>query len=438
MKKLLWVFLLFLFLPSHAWAGGFRPVAPMDTARLEPAVASLQNHSVLVAGGHTGPDGATRSAEVYDPVLRSWRKVGSLRTPRTGATATTLQDGRVLIVGGQRGRSAAWSPMASAEIFNPSSNSFSNLSAVPLARSYGQSTLLPDGRVLLWGGKGPYGLEPASQIFSPSSNTFQSAGLPQPSLLGGSLNIPLADGGMRIGGYRPGSITRSSLVWSGSWRSTGSLRQARADAAGLQLPSGRILVAGGTAGGRILRSTEVFSGGSWSRGRPLRNPRLGAEMVLAGDRPMLLSGWLGGRATDRTEVLYSGGWRPGPRMMWARWGASAEALPGNSFLLLGGVSPKGLLRGTRKSAEIYDPQLQAPWARIVRAPSRQTSSRTALFIFRSTGKRVFEYRLDGSRWKKTGSRLKLRVSPGKHVLRVRTRVFKLRSPADVWRWSVRS
>lgn len=438
MKKVLLLFLLLMFLPSSAWAGGFRPVASMDTARLEPAVATLQDTSVLVAGGHTGPDGATRSAEIYDPALRVWRKTGSLRTPRTGATATTLPDGRVLVVGGQRGRSVSWSPLASAEIFDPSSGTFQQLSARPLARSYGAATLLANGTVLLWGGKGSLGTEPVSQIFNPASGTFQNAGLPRPTLLGGSVNVVTPSGAMRIGGYKPGAASRSSAVWSSGWRNTASLRRARADAAGVILGSGSVLVAGGTARGKTLRSTEVFRNGRWSLSRSLRNPRLGAEMVLVGGRPMLLSGWIGGRATDRTEVLYRGGWRPGPRTMWPRWGATTQALPGNSLLVLGGVSLRGLLRGTRRSVEIYDPMLRAPWARIMRGPAKKTSKRFAQFVFRAQDKKSFEYRLDSGRWKKSGTKLRLRkLSSGKHTLRVRTRVFKLRSPSAVWRWTVR-
>lgn len=438
MKRFLLVLVFFLVFSAQASAGGFRPVTPMDTGRLEPAVATLQDGGVLVAGGHTGPSGATRSAEVYDPASSSWRKVGSLNIPRTGATATTLQDGRVLVVGGQRGRAAGWNPLASAEIFNPLTNSFQMVGAAPAARAYGAANLLADGRVLLWGGKGSAATEPTSQFFNPAGSVFQSAGLPRPALIGGSTNISLANGAMRIGGYLPGAATRNTLLWNGSWQTMGSLRSPRAEAAGLVLPSGKVLVAGGTARGRILGSTEVFQGGSWSRSRPLRNPRLGAEMALAGGKPMLLSGWVGGKATDRTEVLFRKGWRPGPRMMWARWGATAHALSNNSFLLLGGVSPRGLLRGTRRSAEIYDPNLRAPWARIVRGPDRKTSSRAAQFLFTSKSKSNFEYRLDRGRWKKTGRVLRIKkLSIGKHVLRVRTRVYKLRSPADAWRWQVR-
>ena len=44
----------------------------------------------------------------------------------------------------------------------------------------------------------------------------------------------------------------------GTWNSTNSLTQARANAASVLLPDGRILIAGGESGGGPLQSAEIF------------------------------------------------------------------------------------------------------------------------------------------------------------------------------------
>ena len=69
---------------------------------------------------------------------------------RAGHSATLFADGRVFIAGGD--------PNGSAEIFDPSSSTFSAVGAnLNTARSMHSAALLADGRVLLVGGRTPAG-----------------------------------------------------------------------------------------------------------------------------------------------------------------------------------------------------------------------------------------------------------------------------------------
>ena len=55
---------------------------------------------VLVAGGHDVNDGTLASAELYDPASGTWTPTGSLNTARAIHTASLLPNGMVLVAGG--------------------------------------------------------------------------------------------------------------------------------------------------------------------------------------------------------------------------------------------------------------------------------------------------------------------------------------------------
>src|SRR5207253_11520711 len=59
------------------------------------------NGKVLVAGG-IGNSGVLASAELYDPASGTWTANGSLSTARYVHTATLLPNGKVLVAGGIR------------------------------------------------------------------------------------------------------------------------------------------------------------------------------------------------------------------------------------------------------------------------------------------------------------------------------------------------
>ena len=60
----------------------------------------LPNGKVLVVGGFTSFNGILASAELYDPASGTWSATGSLATARSYHTATLLPNGKVLVVAG--------------------------------------------------------------------------------------------------------------------------------------------------------------------------------------------------------------------------------------------------------------------------------------------------------------------------------------------------
>ena len=54
---------------------------------------------MLVAGGYASNNSYPASAELYDPATNSWSPAGSMSTARTAHTATLLPSGQVLVAG---------------------------------------------------------------------------------------------------------------------------------------------------------------------------------------------------------------------------------------------------------------------------------------------------------------------------------------------------
>src|SRR5690242_14469406 len=86
-----------LVLPPVAQAAPFTfdNTGSLLTARYAHTATLLSNGKVLVAGGF-GSSGDLASAELYDPATGTWTATGSLITARDSHTATLLSNGKVL------------------------------------------------------------------------------------------------------------------------------------------------------------------------------------------------------------------------------------------------------------------------------------------------------------------------------------------------------
>jgi Galactose oxidase, central domain len=132
--------------------GSFIEMAPLANARLRPVVVSLGSGAVLAAAGkiaNVGPVGVT---EIYDPSSDQWTDGPDIGEPRTGSAAVTLDSGNALVVGGFN--QTTGSELDELLIFDQDDGSWLPITPLLEPRALPTATLLTDGRVLVVGGVG--------------------------------------------------------------------------------------------------------------------------------------------------------------------------------------------------------------------------------------------------------------------------------------------
>lgn len=138
----------------------------------------LKNGKVLVAGGSTG-SAISAAAELFDPTTNTWTQLPAMSQARAKHSATLLPDGRVLVAGGKQEKADGYSyALASAELFDPLANKWIALSPLASARANHSATLLLDGRVLVAGGQNcsPYCTDLSdAELFNPSTKSWSTA-----------------------------------------------------------------------------------------------------------------------------------------------------------------------------------------------------------------------------------------------------------------------
>jgi len=119
----------------------------------------LTNGNVLIAGGDFGDgDGASETAELYDPAAGAFTATGSMTVGREEDTATLLPDGTVLFAGGHG---------ASAELYDPVAAAFSATGDMATEREQQTATLLNSGKVLIAGGIVQSTNPTSAELYSP-------------------------------------------------------------------------------------------------------------------------------------------------------------------------------------------------------------------------------------------------------------------------------
>ena len=206
--------------------GTFAPTGSLNTARVYHTATllnggSVNNGTVLIAGGYDNNGNPSASAELYNPATATFTPTLNLNTARYRHTATLLNNSTVLVAGGEDSNGNAF---ASAELYDPATGSFTANDSLNTARILHTATLLNNGTDLMAGGYGSSAYLTAAELDDPATGTFAPTGslnigryLHTASLLNNGMN--LVAGGHNSNGYlasaelyEPGTLTPPNLV----------------------------------------------------------------------------------------------------------------------------------------------------------------------------------------------------------------------------------
>jgi len=310
---------------------------------------------------------ALTSLSLIQPVgAASFSFTGSMTTNRENHTATLLTNGLVLVVGGITNADAGGVDLASAELFNPNTGTWTLTGTMANARNSHTATLLPNGKVLVAGGAGTSGVLSSVELFDPATgnwtltNSMKSArGVHSATLLANGL--VLVAGGT-LDGINPLSSVELFNPATGSWTLTNSMNTARAYHSATLLGNGKVLVVGGASGAQAANTipgAELFdpATGTWTVTGSPNTPRgFGhTATLLPNGKVLVVAGGNGGNVTNNAELYdpNTGLWTyTGSLTTGSRHSHTATLLPDGTVLIAGGDNQNvGLLA----SAEIYNP-----------------------------------------------------------------------------------
>jgi N-acetylneuraminic acid mutarotase len=264
--------------------GSWTATADMAAAREQHTATLLPNGKVLVVGGASSTTAASdqrlASAELYDPASGTWAATGSLATARFLHTATLLPNGKVLVAGGVIGVNNNSGAIASVELYDPATGTWTATGSMATARAYHTATLLGNGKVLVAGGTDkPYVGAPNTtyfanaELYDPATGIWTSTGLLNDAR-GGHTATLLDNGKLLVAGGYNGVYLASAELYdpaTGSWTATGLLSLAREGHTATLLNNGKVFVAGGFDGnggypGVFLTNAQLYdpATGSWA------------------------------------------------------------------------------------------------------------------------------------------------------------------------------
>ena len=340
-----------------ALASGFTVTGSMTSARESHTATLLNDGKVLVVGGdairHFGCGGLPpplfclvplASAELFDPASGSFTKTGTMASPRTLHTATLLGNGKVLVVGGDSGNGFS-SPLATAEIFDISTGMFTPTGNMVSARAGHTATLLANGKVVVAGGSSG----DAAELFDPATGEFTATGSMVTSRTNGTATL-LKNGDVLVTGGDDASgnpVATAELFdpTTGMFTPTGSMSVARAAHTATLLTSGEVLVTGGRSSGvantTVIASAELFdpATGAFVLTGSMESPRELHTAAKRTDGKVLVTGGLSGTGDLSTAELFdpaNGIFTPAGNMQIERFLHTATLLTNGAILVTGG------------------------------------------------------------------------------------------------------
>lgn len=262
----------------------------------------LAGGRVLVTGGASSnfeEDAGLASAELYDPPTDSWGATGAMSTPRFEHVSERLPDGRVLVAGG---RTTWLGPgIPSAETFDPVTGLFAATGSMGVGRAAPASVVLGSGRVLVTGGvDAGDNVVGTAQTYDGASDTWAPAGSFIDARSHHTVTL-LVDGRvLLIGGHQnlpqsAGDYPISASIYDetvGGWQPVADWETSRGWHTATRLDDGRVVVVGGFIPSVFVTLTDIYDPGAnaWSSGPALTPGREEHTATKLGSGSVLVSG----------------------------------------------------------------------------------------------------------------------------------------------------
>ncbi len=301
------------FKPPQIWdpaTGSYTPV-PSPINVFCSGHTFLGDGRLLVAGGHLGRDRGFPDISIFDPFTESWSRAPPMPRGRWYATSTTLGDGDVLIIGG-RDELSEW--VREPELWTPGGQR--SLSGAGRGLPYYPRTfLMPDGRIFYAGS------QLGSKFLDPSGTGHWTLGPQQlyPSARSYGAAVVYDEGKIL---YAGGGLTTNTAeiidlnFAAPAWQWTGSMAYPRRHLNANVLPTGEVLVTGGSAGTtfndfeQAVHAAELWSPltGTWRTlaGNSVRRAYHSTSLLLPDGRVLHAgSGNGGGGPNEETAEIFS-------------------------------------------------------------------------------------------------------------------------------------
>lgn len=353
--------------------GGGSDTAPPLSDGTPGSTSTTATVGTVSAMVSTAPGNATLNVSTS-----TWAPAAPLPTIRSYHSATLLPNGKVLVAGGREGSPT----VRSVSLYDPATDTWSAAADMITTRNSHKATLLQNGQVLVTGGMTSSNISTASaEIYNPSTDSWSSAG-----------NIPggwrarhtatlLTNGKVLVAGGISCCLPPMDPIFStalydpatNSWTSAGNLASSRADAAAVLLSNvgppatEYVLIIGGSESTQQRASAEIYD--------PVANTWApAASMATARGAPvatLLANGNVfvtGGHQSALTEIYDPAlnTWASAASMSNQRIAHTATLLTNGTVLVAGGQATTGYL----DASEVYDPATNT-WG----LPATMTTSR---------------------------------------------------------------
>lgn len=273
----------------------------LNVPRAYSSETTLPDGSVLVAGGISFVSSPYSSAELYVPATGKFAYTGSLNSARYEHTATLLNNGTVLLVGGFESWDTPIGPvLGSAELFDPTTGTFSLTGSLITPRANHAATLLANGEVLITGGQGSAGDLSSAELYDPTTGTFSAAGNMtstrywHTSTLLNNGQVLIADGAVtQANPTMPPNFLNTAELFdpsTGTFSATGQMIFAPQNQTATLLTSGQVFIGSGNPSQLYDPGTGQFF--ETGNGSDTTDTRTGPSAALLPNGQVILAGGL--------------------------------------------------------------------------------------------------------------------------------------------------